>query len=259
LSFYYLFVLIIIYWLIETLYGDNFSTIILENLPDAIAAMAALAASVWITLTVVEHALKEDQKIQWKRIREGTYFEIVKYANHIVISLQISILSIPHGLNDEERMQIKNINENICNKNENYKKEGSIAAEAIGQLWETIAKDDTMYRLIEACGKMNEETQKKSIKTFKFVYRDIKFSLDIFRLVLIPRILIFSENVKLQEALINFEIESLKYENYVQSLSNPLVPKDAKPGLQILQSQIELLNLAAKVYWFIADDLKNDP
>jgi hypothetical protein len=236
----------------EVLSGKHLFTIFFDSLPNFLIACALLAIGTLITLAVVERALKKDKEKQWEKVRERTFFEIINYVSYIVVSVQLSILSIPGGLTEEERKKIKSIDETIRNKTHNYQKEGKGAAEAIGQFHDLLV--EISPRLIEACGKVDIESQKRYIETIKFVYDDIKFSLDIFRLVLLPRVLNFSENTKMLEALVYFEIVSLEYERYMRSLTNPLYANTQEP----FTSLIDLLYSTASVYWFIIDDLERN-
>jgi hypothetical protein len=252
LSLYYLFVSLILYFAIRALYGDDFSTIFSKNLPDAIATVAALAAGVWITLAVVEHALKEDQKRQWKKLRESTFSEIMNYVSYIAVSVPFFMFP---ALTEDDRKKSIEIGETIQNKMHNYKKEGKMAADAVLKLQQLLI--NTYDYISVTGGKASEEQEKAIIEHMKSAYEDTKFMFDVIRTVLLPRVLGFSENDNLRQALINFEIASLECDNLMRSLSSPLYP--IKPGLQILASLIKLLEPAACVCWFIVDDLEKDP
>lgn len=251
LSLYYLFTSLIVYFAIEVLYGDDLFTILSKSLPNAMAGVAALAASAWITLAVVEHALREDKRKLSEKVRDKTYFEIIDYVTGIS---QSACISIPCGLTEEEREKIKSKFETISKKTHNYKKEGKGAAEAIGEL--SILLNDAHLRIIEACGKASENQVEQYIEQIKLPYKDIKFDLDIYRTILLPRVFDFSENAELRDALIYFEITSLKYEKHMRSFDDPLYA--TKPVIQFFGSLRDLLNGAANVYWFIIDDLERN-
>lgn len=111
-------VLLAAYFIVEILYGEYPPTVFLKGLPNVLAAGAALAAGAWITLAVVEKALKEDKKKTWEKVKERTYDEIIEYVGYIAISVQLAILQ--NGLTDEERKEVERINETIRNKTPNY-------------------------------------------------------------------------------------------------------------------------------------------
>ncbi len=246
LSFLFLFV---IYFTIGYILGDSFSAIISRNILDIILAATELALGIWITLAVVEHSLKEDQSRQWKKVRKSTFSEIMHYINYITMSVPFFMLL---ELNDKDRRKSDEIRETIQNRMRNYENEGKIAVDAIMELQELLRG---AYENIG--GNTSRERDESIIRHLKLAYEDVRPMFDIIRTVLLPRVLAHSENDNLRQALINFEIASLKCDNLMRSLSSPLYP--IKPGLQILASLIELLEPAACICWLIIDDLEKDP
>lgn len=244
--------LVVIYFVTRCIYGDDFSAIISENIPNVILAVAELAVSIWITLAVVEHSLKEDQNRQWKKVRKSTFSEIIHYVSSITMSVPFFLLP---ELNEDDRKKSEDIRETIQNKMSNYENEGKMAVEAILKLQESLK--GAYANIIRNGENPSRERDEAIIGHWKLAYEDIRPKFDIIRTVLLPRILAHSENDNLRQALINLEIASIKCDNFMRSLSSPLYP--IKPGPQILVSLIELLEPAACVCWFIVDDLENDP
>lgn len=212
--------------------------------------IATLSVGAWITLAVVEHAITEDKKRLSDKLRDRTYFEII---DNITSISQSIYRSIPCGLTQEEINQIDKINDTIRDKTHNYKNEGKIAAEAIGEL--TVLLNDAHNNIIKECGTASKDQSERYIKQIMEPYKSVKFDLDVYRTVLLPRVFDFSENIELRDSLIYFEMTSLKYEKYMQSFDDP---KYVTKPLQIFGTIIGLLNGAANIYWFIVDDLEKD-
>lgn len=130
LSLCFLYAFLVAYLASEANAGDDLSSIISKSIPNTFSTIAALAAGAWITLAIIEQALKDDKRKLSEKVRDKTYFEIIDNVTEISSSV---FVSLPYGLTQEERKQIESFLETIRNKTRNYKKDGKSAAEAIGE------------------------------------------------------------------------------------------------------------------------------
>lgn len=253
LSLYLVYASLIAYLADIAYISGNFSNILFKNYLSIFAAIAEFSASAWITLAIIDRALKEDKKKTWKIVKEHTYDEIIDYVSYITTSI---LLTIPYYAFTREEIDKRNKTiETIHTKTHNYNQNGKIIAESIADFVNLFSNYETYNHMIEAFNN-NPKLDETHLNLIKLTYNDIKIYLDIFSRSLLPRIINFSENDEVRSVLIDLERTSIKYEKDMLNLDNQLWAK-AGLGIKILDSQIDLLKSAANVYWFISNDIEN--
>lgn len=229
------------YIAIEGLYGQNPFVIFRNDFPNVVVTISMLAAGAWVTLAVVEQALKEDKRKLWTKARKITYWEIVNYVSFIVA---FAPLSNP-GLTDLERVQIEESKQVISKKLKEYKIE--VANEMAKIL--NLLDEARPRRNRELIGISKEQTLGEAEQILLY-YSYTQTMLNTFHTILIPRVLAFSESEKLIEALMHFESASLDYESDMRD-------QEAHKSEYALhqESLIYLLQAATNVYLYIAEDV----
>lgn len=181
-------------------------------------------------------------------VRKNTYTEILNNVGHIPIFAR---LSIPCGLTTNDDEQIAPVISKIQESTNNYKEDVETITLGIRQLEKLLL--DAESRINDAFDTAREEQKEEYREKIKLAHKEIntKFRFDIYRTVLMPRVLDFSENKKLLDALITIEASFKTYDDLMNNRT------DISTNL-IFSPLIDLLEGAADVYTYIADDLKKE-
>jgi hypothetical protein len=235
---FYIFYTAIIFYLASEIYdGNDIITIFKKSFPHLMIVAATLASSAWITLGIIQRSLKDDKMERMETLRINTYTEI---RTNIILVMNYVKLSIPFGLTEQ---QDKKINSLAIAAND-----GTYISEALSGFVELL--EDAKSRIIEE----SKNNMENYVKTIKLEYQNIGFYLNNFRNALFPRVLDFSENRDLVNALTNFEKKSFDYENLIRSLPND---NSNVPIEEIVNSLIVLLSAAENVCFAISEDLED--
>lgn len=235
---FYIFYTSIIFYLASEIYdGNEVINIFKKSFPHLMIVAATLASSAWITLGIIQRALKHDKMERMQTLRINTYTEI---RTNIIFVMNYVKLSIPFGLTEQQN---KKINSLAIAAND-----GTEISEALSEFVELL--EDAKSRIIEE----SNNNKENYVKTIKLEFQNIVFYLNNFSNALFPRALDFSENRDLLNALTNFEKKSFDYVNLIRSLPND---NSNVPIEEIVSSLIVLLSAANNVCFAISEDLED--
>jgi len=174
---------------------------------------AGSALSVWITLEIVEHAIREDRNQQWMKVKSLTYMTIINDIRYIVVDAPV----------DSDEMMIR---VNLINGDINY------PSEFTTNIIKDIAKDmrieykqanDRLDELYDQYG-FDEDKLKEldeflmmdtRIKSYESYCKMVDYLIQDLRINLIPRTLLLSSDQDINLALTKFEAF---YREYQQDL-----------------------------------------
>lgn len=162
--------------------------------------------SVWITLTIIERAIKTDREQQWEKVKSLTYMTILNNIRYMASQFPETYALDFETINNH--MEIINIDVNYPRK--------EVSDEIIG-----LAKDiDRIYTnrkftddiLVEAELSDEESVIRDRERGYlKHYFNEIGWILEDMRITLIPRVLQLSDDEEVNIALLRFEAFSREF------------------------------------------------
>ena len=171
-------------------------------------ALSGAAMSVWITLTIIERAIKNDREKQWEKVKSLTYMTILNNIRYVASQFPET------GALDFETINNHLI---IINTDVNYPRkyvsdEIISLAKYINYIYKS-RKEFSDDILVEA--ELSDEesvTREHEIGYLRYYCNEIAWVLEDMRITLIPRVLQLSDDEEANLALLRFEAFSREFQ-----------------------------------------------
>ena len=176
-------------------------------------AAAGISLSVWVTLEVIERAIREDRERQWQKVKSITYMNIINDIRYIVTSVPLDTGNAIDCIN-------------LINGEINYPAE--FTTNIILDLAKELRAEYELNDDVKGIDDMSDEESEAREKNLRAFYKSIRYLIEDIKTNLIPRTLLLSSDSEVNLALTRFDAfirdfqEEIKYSWDLSEISNQI-------------------------------------